>query len=91
MNQLRATQVALMVSYLPSLILSGFMFAISAMPAPLRLLSFAIPARYFLAVCRGVFLKGVGLDVLSREAALMALFAAAGVTLAVRRFRKELE
>jgi ABC-2 type transport system permease protein len=89
-SQLLATQVAMIVSYLPSLLLSGFMFAISAMPAPLRAVTYLVPARYFLVVTRGIFLKGVGLEVLRGEAALMALFALAGVTLAVVRFRKVL-
>jgi len=90
-SQLLATQVAMIVSYLPSLLLSGFMFAISSMPAPLRAITYLVPARYFLVVTRGIFLKGVGLGVLRGEAALMALFAVAGVTLAVVRFKKEIE
>jgi len=89
-SQLLATQVAMIVSYLPSLLLSGFMFAISSMPAPLRAITYLVPARYFLVVTRGIFLKGVGLGVLRGEAALMALFAVAGVTLAIVRFKKEL-
>jgi len=89
-SQLLATQVAMIVSYLPSLLLSGFMFAISSMPAPLRAITYLVPARYFLVVTRGIFLKGVGLGVLRGEAALMALFAVAGVTLAIVRFKKAL-
>jgi ABC-2 type transport system permease protein len=89
-SQLLATQVAILVSYLPSLLLSGFMFAIAVMPAPLRALTYLVPARYFLVVTRGIFLKGVGLDVLAGQALLMLLFAAAGIGLAVLRFRKEL-
>ena len=89
-SQLTATQVALVVSYLPSLLLSGFMFAIATMPAPLRALTYLVPARYFLVVTRGIFLKGVGIDVLAGEGLLMVAFAVAGVTLAVLRFRKEL-
>ena len=90
-SQLLATQLAMIVSYLPSLLLSGFMFAISSMPAPLRAVTYLIPARYFLVVTRGIFLKGVGMEVLRGEALLMALFAVAGVTLAVVRFKKEIE
>lgn len=90
-SQLLATQMAMIVSYLPSLLLSGFMFAISSMPAPLRAVTYLIPARYFLVVTRGIFLKGVGIEVLRSEAALMALFAVGGVTLAIVRFKKEIE
>jgi ABC-2 type transport system permease protein len=89
-SQLLATQTALVVSYLPSLLLSGFMYSIASMPAPLRALTYLVPARYFLVVTRGIFLKGVGLEVLAGDALLMVLFAAAGVSLAVVRFRKEL-
>ena len=90
-SQLTATQVGIMVSYLPALLLSGFMFAISAMPTPLRAITYLVPARYFLVVTRGIFLKGVGVEVLRPQALLMVLFAVAGVGLAVRRFRKELD
>jgi len=89
-SQLLATQTALLVSYLPSLLLSGFMFSIGTMPAPLRAITYLVPARYFLVVTRGIFLKGVGLEVLAGDGLLMVLFAAAGVTLAVVRFKKEL-
>jgi ABC-2 type transport system permease protein len=81
----------MLVSYLPAFLLSGFMFSIDAMPAPLRLLSHVVPARYFLVVTRGIFLKGVGLDVLLWPALSMVLFATIGLALAVRAFRKELE
>jgi ABC-2 type transport system permease protein len=67
------------------------MFAIEVMPAPLRLLSFLVPARYFLVVTRGIFLKGVGPDVLFVQAILMVVFALVGTALAVRAFRKELD
>ena len=89
-SQLTATQVGIMVSYLPALLLSGFMFAIAAMPAPLRAITYLVPARYFLVVTRGIFLKGVGIEVLRPQAMLMTLFAVAGLVAAVARFRKEL-
>jgi ABC-2 type transport system permease protein len=89
-SQLTATQIGLIVSYLPALLLSGFMYAIEVMPAPLRAITYLVPTRYFVVVTRGIFLKGVGLEVLAGQAALMLLFAAAGVGLAIARFRKEL-
>jgi ABC-2 type transport system permease protein len=90
-SQVLATQVAMMATYLPAFLLSGFMFAIEVMPAPLRAVTFLVPARYFLVVTRGIFLKGVGLEVLWFQALLMIVFALAGLSLAVLRFRKELE
>jgi ABC-2 type transport system permease protein len=89
-SQLLATQVAMVATFLPAFLLSGFMFSLDVMPAALRLVSYAVPARYFLVVTRGVFLKGVGADVLHVQALLMVLFAAVGLGLAVRAFRKEL-
>lgn len=89
-SQLLATQMAMLLTFLPSYILSGFMFAISVMPAPLQLLSSLMPARYFLVVTRGIFLKGVGIDVLWPPLVLLLVFAAVMTALATRVFRKEL-
>ncbi len=89
-SQVVATQVAMVVTFLPAFLLSGFMFAIEVMPAPLRAVSLLIPARYFLVVTRGIFLKGIGIEVLRTQALLMVVFAVAGLGLAVLRFRKEL-
>jgi ABC-2 type transport system permease protein len=90
-SQVVATQVSMLVTFLPSFLLSGFMFAISVMPKPLQLITLLVPARYFLVVTRGIFLKGVGPDVLAVQAAMMILFATLGLALAVRSFRKELD
>ena len=90
-TQLVATQMAMVLTYLPSFLLSGFMFSIESMPAPLRAISYIVPARYFLVVTRGIFLKGVGIEVLRLQAFLMIAFAFAGLALAVFRFRKVIE
>ena len=63
-SQMLATQVAMVATFLPAFLLSGFMFAIAAMPQPLQAITFLVPARYFLVVTRGIFLKGVGIEVL---------------------------
>jgi ABC-2 type transport system permease protein len=89
-SQLLATQVAMVVTYMPSLLLSGLMFDIASMPKPLALITLIVPARYFITVLRGVFLKGVGPAVLWPQALGMLLFAVIGLTLAVRAFRKEI-
>jgi ABC-2 type transport system permease protein len=90
-SQVLATQVAMVVTYLPSFLLSGFMYDVKVMPAFLEGLTWLVPARYFLVVTRGIFLKGVGLEVLAPQAVLMMAFGAAGFLTAVRVFRKELE
>lgn len=89
-SQMLATQAAMVATYLPALLLSGFMFSIDAMPPVLRGITYLIPARYYLVVTRGIFLKGVGLEVLRTEALLMLAFAVVGLGLAVVKFRKEI-
>lgn len=90
-NQLTALQVALLGSMLPSLLLSGFLYDIDGMPVVLRAVSYLVPATYFISVTRGIFLKGVGLEVLLGDALFMMAYAVLGITLARRAFRKELE
>ena len=87
-SQVLATQLAMIVTFLPALLLSGFMFAIAVMPAPLQAITYLVPARYFLVVTRGIFLKGVGVEVLRVQGLLMIAFAAVGLTLATRVFQK---
>ena len=89
-SQVLATQIAMLVTYLPALLLSGFMFDISSMPRALQGVTFVIPARYFVTVTRGIFLKGVGVEILWPQAVLMTVYAALGIALATSVFRKEL-
>jgi ABC-2 type transport system permease protein len=89
-TQMLATQIGLLATFLPGFLLSGFMFPIDNMPLPLRALTYLVPARYFLVVTRGIFLKGVGPDVLWTQGLLMVVYAVLGLGLAVRAFRKEL-
>ncbi|HEU4989392.1 MAG TPA: ABC transporter permease [Gemmatimonadaceae bacterium] len=89
-SQLLATQLAMVVTFIPSLLLSGLIFDIASMPLPLRVVTMAVPARYFVVVLRSIFLKGVGVAVLWRQGFAMIVYAALGLTLAVRAFRKEI-
>jgi ABC-2 type transport system permease protein len=89
-SQVLATQVAMLATFLPAFLLSGFMFAVEVMPRLLQALTYLVPAKYFLVVTRGIFLKGVGIEVLFVQAVLMIAFATVGLSLAVLRFRKEL-
>lgn len=89
-SQFLATQLAMLATFLPSTLLSGLMFDLSSMPKALQLISLAVPARYFVTVVRGVFLKGVGAHVLWGQALGMIIFAVAGLGLAVRAFKKEI-
>ncbi len=90
-SQIFAMQAALVATYLPSLLLSGFLFDIGGMPLVLRGVTFLVPARYFVVVTRGVLLKGVGVGVLWPQAVAMIVFAVVGLTLATRVFKKEIK
>ncbi|HUT93976.1 MAG TPA: ABC transporter permease [Thermoguttaceae bacterium] len=89
-NQLLASQVAMVATFLPAFLLSGFMFAIANMPMPIQWITYLIPARYFVALLKGIYLKGVGLEVLAGQAALLGAFSVAMVLLAIARFKKKL-
>ena len=90
-NQLLASQAAMVLTYLPAFLLSGFMFAISNMPKPLQWITYLIPARYFISLLKGIYLKGVGLKVLWPDAILLLVFAVTLMFLANARFRKRLD
>jgi drug efflux transport system permease protein len=90
-SQLLATQISMLTTFLPGFLLSGFAFDIANMPLVLQGISLVIPARYFIVVTRGIFLKGVGLEVLWRPVLALLIYAGIGITLATRAFRKELE
>jgi ABC-2 type transport system permease protein len=90
-SQLLASQMAMLTTFLPSFLLSGFAYEIANMPRALQLVTYAVPARYFVTAIKAIFLKGVGLGVLWPEGVLLLLFASLVTTLAVRGFRKSLE
>lgn len=86
-------QQAMMLGFFanpPFMLLSGFIFPIASMPEPVQYLSYLIPLRYFLVIIRGIFLKGVGLEVLWPQALVLLLFGAGVLTLSALRFRKHL-
>jgi ABC-2 type transport system permease protein len=89
-NQLLSSQAAMIVTYLPALLLSGLMFSISNMPKALQIISYLFPARYFVKLLRSIYLKGLGLEFIALEAALLVIFAATVVVLANGRFKKRL-
>jgi len=63
-SQLVAFQVGMVTSFLPGFLLSGFIYTIDNMPAPIQVITRAVPARYFVTIVRSIFQKGVGLEVL---------------------------
>jgi ABC-2 type transport system permease protein len=83
-----ANQLAALVSFLPTFMLSGFVFPLSSLPAALQWLSYLFPARYFMVICRTVFLKGGSLAILWPQIAALAIFATAIVVLAASLYRE---
>jgi ABC-2 type transport system permease protein len=88
-SQQVAFQLALLSSFLPTLMLSGFIFPISSMPVFLQYVTRVVPARYFLTVLRGVLLKGVGIETVWRDLAALAVMAAVLLTLSSVRLRRQ--
>jgi ABC-2 type transport system permease protein len=88
-NQVQANQLAMLTTFLPAFLLSGFMFDIRQMPMILQAVSYLVPARYFVTIVKDVYLKGLGLEILWPQALLMLGFAALYLTAAVRRFSKK--
>jgi ABC-2 type transport system permease protein len=88
-SQSVAFQGGLLVSLLPAVLLSGFIFQIRAMPPFLQTVTYAIPARYYLVILRGVILKGSGLSPYLDEVLGLTLFAAATLGLATLRLWRE--
>jgi len=89
-NQQVAFQLSLLATMLPSLLLSGFFYPIENMPPILRAVTYLIPARYFLVVIRGIFLKGVGLSVLWQELLFLSAFAIFMLVASSAKFKKRL-
>jgi ABC-2 type transport system permease protein len=72
----------------PTMLLSGFAFPIENMPEPVQWLTFINPLRYYLIIIRGVFLKGVGVDILWPELLGLLLIGSLILSFAVQRFQK---
>ena len=90
-SQLLASQAAFVATFLPAFLLSGFMFDIGNMPRPLQVMTNLIPARHFVTVLRGLYLKGTGLAELWPQCLLLVAFAALMLLLAIRTFKKRLD
>ena len=88
-SQQVAFEIAVLVSFLPTLILSGFIFPISSMPAFLQGITFLFSPRYFLVALRGIVLKGAGAAVLWPQLAALTAFALVVLLIASMRLRRE--
>jgi drug efflux transport system permease protein len=89
-SQLLAYQLSMITSFLPALMLSGFIYSIRNMPMAIQWLTRIIPARYFVTILTAIFLKGVGLEVLWAEALFLLAFASIVFFLATRTMGRKL-
>ncbi|OGV62840.1 MAG: hypothetical protein A2283_02740 [Lentisphaerae bacterium RIFOXYA12_FULL_48_11] len=89
-NQLVASQLAMVTTFLPSFLLSGFVFSIANMPYPLQIISYAVPARYFVSLIKGIYLKGIGLEIMGFEALLLVVYGTVVILIAHAKLKKKL-
>jgi ABC-2 type transport system permease protein len=90
-NQFAASQIALLVTFLPAFLLSGFLFSIEQMPVALQWITRILPARYYVSVLKKIFLKGTPTAMLYADLIPLGVFALVLALLATRAFHKRLE
>ena len=88
-SQLMAYQMGTLVSFLPGFLLSGFIYSISSMPRLIQVISLFVPARYFIEITKGIFLKGIGLEILWSNMLLLIGYGAFMFFFAVRKLRQK--
>ena len=89
-NQLAASQIALLATFLPAFLLSGFLYAIEQMPVVLQGITRILPARYYVSVLKKIFLKGTPTALLYADLVPLAIFTLVLALLATRSFHKRL-
>jgi ABC-2 type transport system permease protein len=88
-SQLMAYQMGTLTSFLPGFLLSGFIYSISSMPPVIQAISLFVPARYFINITKGIFLKGIGLDILWPDLLLLIGYGALMFFFAARKLRQK--
>jgi ABC-2 type transport system permease protein len=88
-SQLMASQMAILTSFLPTFMLSGFTYEIFNMPQWVQAITYFVPARYFIVILRGIYLKGVGIESLWLNMVALAIFAVVTVRAAIFKFKKK--
>jgi len=89
-NQLAASQMALLATFLPAFLLSGFLYAIEQMPVILQWITRILPARYYVSLLKKIFLKGTATSLLYADLIPLTIFALVLTVLATRSFHKRL-
>ena len=89
-NQLQAFQMAMLTTFLPAFLLSGFVFSIYLMPLPLQIVSYIVPARYLVTISKGIYLKGLGMAYLWPSALMLTAAATFFVVMSIKKFVKKI-
>jgi ABC-2 type transport system permease protein len=89
-NQLQAFQMAMLTTFLPAFLLSGFVFSIYLMPLPLQIVSYIVPARYLVTISKGIYLKGLGMAYLWPSALMLTAAATFFVGMSIKKFVKKI-
>jgi ABC-2 type transport system permease protein len=88
-TQLLAFQMGMLSSFLPGYLLSGFIYSIQNMPKAIQLISAIVPARYFVTILNGIFLKGVGIRILWGEVSMLIVYASLVFVAASRKLKQK--
>jgi ABC-2 type transport system permease protein len=88
-SQVQAYQLGILTTFLPGFLMSGFVFSIETMPKAIQIFSFIVPARYFVAILKALFLKGAGLALIADELLFLVLFATIVFLLSVRKLKRQ--
>ncbi|MGL4548279.1 MAG: ABC transporter permease, partial [Eubacterium aggregans] len=83
-------QLAMVLTFLPSFLLSGFMYAIANMPIAIQGITYLVPSRYFVAILKNIYLKGAGLSIILSETMILMFFAVALILIANKKLKKRL-
>ena len=86
-SQRAAMLTAMLATLLPNTLLSGMIFPIASMPAPLQVITNVVPARWFITIARGIMLKGIGISYIWRETLILFVMMVVAITVAVRSFK----
>jgi ABC-2 type transport system permease protein len=88
-TQLMAYQMGTLTSFLPAFLLSGFIYSIGNMPRVIQAIALFVPARYFMDIARGIFLKGIGLEMLWFDFLLLVVYGAVVFYFATKKLRQK--
>ncbi len=90
-SQLLANQIGWLATFLPTFLLSGFIYPIFNMPKPIQAITYLVPARYFIKILRDIFLKGNSIVYFQGEVVFLVLFCLAMFSLASLSFKKRMK